>query len=45
MPNNKAEKIKNRQNDATFTEEAITLNSGKASKTVPSLNQISKQKS
>jgi hypothetical protein len=44
MPRNKAEKIKNRQNDASIKEEAISLNSTIASEFTPSMNRISKNK-
>lgn len=42
MPHNKAEKINNQQNNARFTEEAITLKENKAKELPPNLNNIDK---
>jgi hypothetical protein len=44
LPKNKAEKKENQQNGASFVEEAITLNSKKASEYSPNLNDIDKNK-
>jgi len=45
MGKNRSEKIKNRQNDASIMEEAISLNSTKSTEYAPNMNQISKNKS
>ncbi|MEV5026576.1 hypothetical protein [Paenibacillus sp. LPE1-1-1.1] len=42
---NRADKKDNQQNHASFTEEAITLESNKAADYVPSLNGIPKNQS
>lgn len=43
MPNNKSQKINNIQNDASMTEQAITLKPRKAAEYPPSINKIDKR--
>jgi hypothetical protein len=42
MPKNKSQTINSQQNHAEFSEEAIALNSKKASENPPSLNGVNK---